>query len=156
FIAAFIGSPAMNLVEATYEDGAVRFGQYSVPVATPPAAPRFVLGIRPESFEDAVFAPGLPTVDVHVTVLEELGSDAHVFFTVDAAPMTAEVLESASEQGLLPGAGALFTARVDARTSARMGGPLELAVDPARFHYYDPVTGDRLSAAGTRELAAIT
>ncbi|MFL5927171.1 MAG: ABC transporter ATP-binding protein, partial [Gaiellaceae bacterium] len=149
FIAAFIGSPAMNLVEATYEDGAVRFGQYSVPVATPPAARRFVLGIRPESFEDAVFAPGLPTVDVHVTVLEELGSDAHVFFMVDAAPMTAEVLESASDQGLLPGAGALFTARVDARTSARMGGRLELAVDPARFHYYDPVTGDRLSAAGT-------
>src|SRR5213080_406149 len=78
FIAAFIGSPAMNLVEATYEDGAVRFGQYRVPVATPPAADRFVLGIRPESFEDAAFAPGLPTIPVHVTVLEELGSDAHV------------------------------------------------------------------------------
>jgi multiple sugar transport system ATP-binding protein len=156
FIAAFIGSPAMNLVEATYEDGAVRFGQYSVPVATPPAASRFVLGVRPESFEDAAFAPGLPTIDVQVTVLEELGSDAHVFFTVDAPPMTAEVLESASEQGLLPGTGALFTARVDARTRARMGGRLELAVDPARFHYYDPVTGDRLSAAGTQELAGIT
>jgi multiple sugar transport system ATP-binding protein len=156
FIAAFIGSPSMNLVEATYEDGAVRFGQYSVPVSTPPGASRFVLGVRPESFEDAAFAPGLPTIDVRVTVLEELGSDAHVFFTVDAPPMTAEVLESASDQGLLPGAGALFTARVDARTGARMGGPLELAVDPARFHYYDPVTGDRLSAAGTQELVGIT
>jgi len=156
FIAAFIGSPSMNLVEATYEDGFVRFGQYSVPVAEPPAASRFVLGVRPENFEDAAFAPGLPTIDVQVTVLEELGSDAHVFFTVDAPPVTAEVLESASDQGLLPGAGALFTARVDARTSARMGGHLELAVDPARFHYYDPVTGDRLSAAGTQELAGIT
>jgi multiple sugar transport system ATP-binding protein len=156
FIAAFIGSPAMNLVEATYENGAVRFGQYSVPVATPPAASRFVLGVRPESFEDAAFAPGLPTIDVQVTVLEELGSDAHVFFTVDAPPVTAEVLESASDQGLLPGAGALFTARVDARTGAHMGGRLELAVDPARFHYYDPVTGDRLSAAGTQELVGIT
>jgi hypothetical protein len=70
--------------------------------------------------------------------------------------VTAEVLESASDQGLLPGAGALFTARVDARTGARMGGRLELAVDPARFHYYDPVTGDRLSAAGTQELVGIT
>jgi multiple sugar transport system ATP-binding protein len=156
FIAAFIGSPAMNLVEGTYENGAVRFGQYSVPVAEPPSASRFVLGVRPESFEDAAFAPGLPTIDVQVTVLEELGSDAHVFFTVDAPPMTAEVLESASDQGLLPGAGALFTARVDARTRARMGGRLELAVDPARFHYYDPVTGDRLSAAGTQELVGIT
>jgi multiple sugar transport system ATP-binding protein len=156
FIAAFIGSPAMNLVEATYEDGAVRFGQYSVPVPTAPAASRFVLGIRPESFEDAAFAPGLPTIEVQVAVLEELGSDAHVFFTVEAPQVSAEVLESASEQGLLPGEGALFTARVDARTAARMGGTLELAVDPARFHYYDPVTGDRVSAAGTQELAGIT
>ncbi|HWJ31840.1 MAG TPA: sn-glycerol-3-phosphate ABC transporter ATP-binding protein UgpC [Gaiellaceae bacterium] len=155
FIAAFIGSPAMNLVEATYEDGAVRFGQFSVPVGRPPAERRFVLGIRPESFEDAAFAPGLPTIRVQVTVLEELGSDAHVFFTVDAAPVTAEVLEAASDQGLLPGTGALFTARVDARTAARIGGTLELAVDPARFHYYDPVTGDRLSAAGAPELVAV-
>src|SRR5438067_9212762 len=82
FIAAFIGSPSMNLVEATYDDGAVRFGQYRVPLAARPATGRFVLGIRPESFEDAAFAPGLPTIRVQVAVVEELGSDAHVFFTV--------------------------------------------------------------------------
>jgi multiple sugar transport system ATP-binding protein len=152
FIAAFIGSPAMNLVEATYEDGMVCFGQYRVPAPAPPVAGQFVLGIRPESFEDAAFAPGLPTIPVQVAVVEELGSDAHVFFTVDAAPVTAEVLEAASDQGLLPGVGALFTARVDARTTARVGGTLELAVDPARFHYYDPSTGDRLKAAGAPEL----
>jgi multiple sugar transport system ATP-binding protein len=156
FIAAFIGSPAMNLVEATYDDGAVCFGQYRVPVATPPPADRFVLGIRPESFEDAAFAPGLPTIRVQVSVLEELGSDAHVFFNVDAAPMTAEVLEAASEQGLLPGEGALFTARVDARTSARVGASFELAVDPGRFHYYDPAGGERLSAAGAPALAGVS
>jgi multiple sugar transport system ATP-binding protein len=151
FIAAFIGSPAMNLVEATYEDGAVRFGQYRVPLAEPPARTSFVLGIRPESFEDAAFAPGLPKITVQVAVLEELGSDAHVFFHVDAPPMTAEVLESASEQGLLDDR-ALFTARVDARTKARVGGTLELAVDPARFHFFDPATGDRLVPAGAQEL----
>ena len=155
FIAAFIGSPAMNLVEATYEDGAVRFGQYQVPLAAPPAGDRFVLGIRPESFEDPAFAPGLPTIRAQVAVVEELGSDAHVFFTVDAAPMTAEVLEAASDQGLLPGSGSLFTARVDARTAARVGGTLELAVDPARFHYYDAATGERLAAAGAPELAGV-
>jgi len=156
FIAAFIGSPAMNLVEATYDDGAVCFGQYRLPVPTPPPAGRFVLGIRPESFEDSAFAPGLPTIPARVSVLEELGSDAHVFFEVDAAPMTAEVLEAASDQGLLPGTGALFTARVDARTSARVGATLELAVDPARFHYYDPESGDRLSAAGAPALAGVS
>jgi multiple sugar transport system ATP-binding protein len=47
---------------------------------------------------------------------------------------------------------ALFTARVDARTAARVGGTLQLAVDPARFHFFDPATGDRLSTAGTPEL----
>jgi multiple sugar transport system ATP-binding protein len=152
FIAAFIGSPAMNLVEATIEGDAVRFGQYRVPLATRPEADSVVLGIRPESFEDAAFAPGRPTISVQVEVLEELGSDAHVFFTVDAPPMTAEVLESASEGGLLPVDRALFTARVDARTAARVRGPLELAVDASRFHFFDPQTGDRLQTAAAPQL----
>ena len=80
-----------------------------------------ILGIRPESFEDAAFAPGLPTIEVVVEVLEDLGSDAHVFFTVDARSITAEVLEAA-RRGATPADrrhGALFTARVDARTTAR-------------------------------------
>jgi multiple sugar transport system ATP-binding protein len=152
FIAAFIGSPAMNLVEATIEGDAVRFGQYRVPLATRPEADSVVLGIRPESFEDAAFAPGRPTISVQVEVLEELGSDAHVFFTVDALPMTAEVLESASEGGLLPVDRALFTARVDARTAARVRGPLELGVDASRFHFFDPQTGDRLQTAAAPQL----
>src|SRR4051812_36932910 len=74
FIAAFIGSPAMNLVEATVEGNEVAFGQYRVPLATSREPGRVVLGIRPESFEDAAFAPGLPTLDVSVEVVEELGS----------------------------------------------------------------------------------
>jgi multiple sugar transport system ATP-binding protein len=155
FIAAFIGSPAMNLVEATYEDGAVRFGQYRVPLATAPAAGRFVLGIRPESFEDATFAPGLPTIEVDVAVVEELGSDAHVFFQVDAPPITAEVLESAADGALLPSNQALFTARVDARTTARVGERLKLAVDPARFHFFNPDTGERFRTTGAPELAGV-
>ena len=145
FVAAFIGSPAMNLVEATVEGGEVAFGQFRVPLAAPAPPGRVVLGIRPESFEDAAFAPGLPTLDVRVEVLEELGSDAHVFFHVDAPPVTAEVLE-ARDEGLLPGDQALFTARVDARTGARVGGTLRLAVDPARFHFFDPASGDRIGA----------
>jgi multiple sugar transport system ATP-binding protein len=80
-------------------------------------------------------------------VLEELGSDAHVFFRVDAAPITAEVLESTAGDGaLLAADGALFTARVDTRTAARVGGRLELAVDPARFQFFDGDTGARLAA----------
>ncbi len=152
FIAAFIGSPAMNLVEAVVDGSAVRFGQYLVPLNRPPRADRVVLGIRPESFEDAAFAPGLPTVRVEVEVLEELGSDAHVFFHVDAPPVTAEVLEAASDGGLLPETRAFFTARVDARTGGRVGSMLELAVDPARFHYFDP--GHRRAARPRRRRGA--
>ncbi len=154
FIAAFIGSPAMNLVAGTVEGGSVHFGQFTVPVSAPPTVGPVVVGIRPESFEDAAFAPGMPTISARVEVLEELGSDAHVFFQVDAPPMTAEVLETASEEGLLPADRALFTARVDARTGARVGAELELAVDPASFHFFDPDSGARLEAVAAPTLAA--
>ena len=55
---------------------------------------------------------------------------------------------------LLPSDQALFTARVDARTRPRVGGAIELAVDPARFHFFDPDTGERLDGARRAELAA--
>jgi multiple sugar transport system ATP-binding protein len=152
FIAAFIGSPAMNLVEATYEGKHLRFGQFSVPVASGPPQERVILGIRPETFEDAALARGLPTITARVEVVEELGSDTHLFFNVDAPPMTAEVLESPSEEGLLPTDKALFTARVDARTGAQVGARVELAVDPARFHYFDPESGARLEPAARAAL----
>jgi multiple sugar transport system ATP-binding protein len=64
------------------------------------------------------------------------------------------VLELASEEGLLPADRALFTARVDARTRAQVGQPLELAVDPARLHFFDPETGARLDLAAAPALAA--
>ena len=85
-------------------------------------------------------------------MVEELGSDTHLFFHVAAPPMTAEVLESASEEGLLPADEALFTARVDARSAAAVGGTVTLAVDPARFHYFDPDSGARLEPAAQPSL----
>jgi multiple sugar transport system ATP-binding protein len=165
FVAGFIGSPAMNLVEATVDAGVVRFAGYQVPLARARAVPDgpVILGIRPEAFEDTAFAPGLPTIEVAVEVLEDLGSDAHVFFTVDARSITAELLEAAAddEQSLIADGGALFTARVDARTAARVGDRLELAVDSERLHFFDPQTGARLvpqnaHGAAAAELAAAT
>jgi multiple sugar transport system ATP-binding protein len=156
FIAAFIGSPAMNLVEAAYDGEALSFGQYRVPLADGPEQERVILGIRPESFEDARFAPGLPTVEARVAVVEDLGSDIHLFFHVDAPPMTAEVLESASEESLLAVDQALFTARVDARSDAAVGRTVTLAVDPSRFHFFDPASGSRLEPAAEPALAAAT
>jgi len=152
FVAAFIGSPAMNLVEATIEGDAVAFGQYRVPLGRGrprTGAQRVVLGIRPETFEDVAFAqPGQPTIDVELTVVEELGSDAHVLFPVQAPRISAESLQAQAEDAmLLADEQSLFTARVDPRTGARPGGRLTLAVDPARFHFFEPETGESLLQA---------
>jgi multiple sugar transport system ATP-binding protein len=151
FVAAFIGSPAMNLVEATIDGDVVAFGQYRVPLdpgRPRPDVQRVVLGIRPEAFEDAAFAqPGQSTIDVELTVVEELGSDAHLLFPVRAPQITAESLQAQAEDAtLLADEESLFTARVDPRTSARPAGRLTLAVDPARFHFFDPDTGESLLA----------
>ena len=158
FIAAFIGSPAMNLVEATVDEAGARFGQFHVSFGdegAPTGLPdRVVLGIRPEAFEDASFAPALPRIPVRVEVLEELGSDAHVFFHVDAAPITAEIVETGTTEGL-PDTRALFTARVDARTHAGVGDTIELAVDPRRFHFFDPASGARLESRSAPAYASV-
>jgi multiple sugar transport system ATP-binding protein len=162
FVAGFIGSPAMNLVEATIDNGDVVFGEFRVPLADtrrPVArAGRVALGIRPESFEDAAFAASeLPILDVRVVVLEELGSDAHVYFSVDAPRITSEVLEAEgeSDEGLVAEPATLLNARVDPRTAARVGGTLRLAVDPSRFHFFDPDTGASLVHARPSDVAAL-
>ena len=156
FIAAFIGSPTMNLVHATVDADGLQFGQFHVPFAAGRRPDGLgdvvVLGIRPEVFEDAAFAPGLPTISVSVEVLEELGSDAHVFFHVDASPISAEIIEAGEVDGL-PDGRALFTARVDAQSTAQVGETVELALDPRRFHFFDPESGARLSGRGAAVLA---
>jgi len=155
FVAAFIGSPAMNLVEADVAGGELRFGGYTIPLAaaaTPPAG-RVVAGLRPEAFEDGAFAdPSLPRLDVRVEVVEELGADTHVLFSVDAPRVeVAEVREAAGDDDALVAVeGSLFTARVDPGTAARPGTPLRLAVDPSRFHYFSPETGLRLEPSRER------
>jgi multiple sugar transport system ATP-binding protein len=152
FVAGFIGSPAMNLVDATIQGDEVVFGQFRVPLdpdRRPQAAGArsVVLGMRPESFEDASFATrDLPTIEADVVVLEELGSDAHVFFHVDAARITPEAIEAEGEDQaeLVAEPGALLNARIDPRTAGRVGRSLRLVVDPARFHFFDPGTGASL------------
>jgi multiple sugar transport system ATP-binding protein len=151
FVAAFIGSPAMNLVEADVDGSSVAFGGFRIPL---PAqfgdlkAGRVVLGIRPESFEDAAFAePSLPQIEVDVKVLEELGSDTHVIFPIDAPRVeTEEVRETleGEEDLLLASDHAVFNARVDPRSAASPGAPLRLAVDASRFHFFDPGTGENI------------
>jgi len=158
FVAAFIGSPSMNLVEAELSDGAVVFGGHRIPLPAgeQPDLSRAIVGIRPEAFEDAAFADAsLPQLDVEIQVVEDLGPDAHLIFAVDAPPVdVSEVREAAGdEEVLLPSDRARFTARVHPETSARVGRPLRLAIDPARFHFFDPESGLRLERAAAPALA---
>ncbi|HXF57565.1 MAG TPA: sn-glycerol-3-phosphate ABC transporter ATP-binding protein UgpC [Actinomycetota bacterium] len=169
FVAAFIGSPSMNLVEATVAEGAVEFAGHRVPLSprrrpgAPPGA-RVILGIRPEAFEDAAFSPpGLPELRVRVTVLEELGAMAHVVFALDAPKVDLDAVRAAADvsedTAPLVGEGeaqVLFTARVDPRTSARPGQFVRLTVNPDLFHFFDPATGKALLEATPAPLEART
>jgi multiple sugar transport system ATP-binding protein len=150
YVAAFIGTPAMNLVEASIDGGEAVFGQFRLPL-DPSRRPatgsgsRIVLGIRPEAFEDAAAArPGAPAIEVVPAVVEELGSDAHVFFPVDASKLSPETAGKGDDASLLADEQALFSARVDPRTGAQVGERLRLAVDPSRFHFFDRETGASL------------
>jgi multiple sugar transport system ATP-binding protein len=161
YVAAFIGSPAMNLVEATVADGMVEFGGFRIPLAAgglPADAPsRVIVGIRPEAFEDASLADSsLPQVEVQVDVIEDLGPDTHLIFQVDVPPVdVTEVREAAGdEDALLQVDKAVFTARVDPQTSARPGRRVMLSVDPARFHFFDLATGARIAHAASPVLAS--
>jgi multiple sugar transport system ATP-binding protein len=164
FVAAFIGTPAMNLVEATIDGDEILFGGFRLRLderRRPQDSPaKVILGIRPEAFDETGGAGSSP-LEVTPAVVEELGSEAHVFFPVDAPPVTAEGLERSDEEAtLLPDSKALFAARVGPTTPARVGAPIRLAVDPTRLHFFDPRTGARLSvdaedrdAAPAEELA---
>jgi multiple sugar transport system ATP-binding protein len=158
FVAGFIGSPAMNLVEATVAGDELRFGGHRLPL--PPGASldgyrdrSVILGIRPSDFEDADVwhDERLPVIEVTADVVEDLGSEAHVLFTVEAPPVQVEGVAEDPEAGtpipLVAGEGtSVFTAAVDARTAARAGRRVRLSVEPAHLHFFDRETGQVIRA----------
>jgi multiple sugar transport system ATP-binding protein len=160
FVAAFIGSPSMNLVEARVTNGTVTFGSYSLPIPaglelSGHAGGTVVLGVRPSDFEDAdVWSSDLPTIEARVDVTEELGSEVHLLFTVDAPPIiTEDTLAAATAEEsdevipLIAVEGkSSFTAQVDARTAARPGGLVRLSIDPRRLYFFSRETGLALGA----------
>jgi multiple sugar transport system ATP-binding protein len=160
FVAAFIGSPSMNLVDAEVDQDAVTFGGHRLPLSADRAPDEVagghvILGIRPQYFEDAAYAdPELPTIEVEPTVVEELGSATHVIFAVEAPPVDADSVRATTAEHetavlLADERNALFTAEVSERTKARVGAPLQLAVDSSRFQFFHPSTGERLRRAAS-------
>jgi multiple sugar transport system ATP-binding protein len=153
FVAAFIGSPSMNLVDAQVEDSSLRFAGFEIPLANSSpdlrSGRQVILGIRPTDFEhDQSAEPDLPRIHLRPEVVEDLGSESHVIFTIDAPRVSADAVLAAIEtteedEGKLfaDDQRAVFTARLDARRGVSAGSELLLAVDHRRFHFFDPATG---------------
>ena len=122
FVAGFIGSPAMNLVQLEASNGQVEFG--NTVLSAPGAAGGTTLGIRPEDIEFVGEGGG---VEITIDVVEELGADAYVYATAELAgrPQTIVV-------------------RVDGRTPPARGQRLNIAPKLQHVHLFDTETGLRL------------
>jgi multiple sugar transport system ATP-binding protein len=156
FVAAFIGSPSMNLVEARVADGHLRFADFALPLGPLGAdaaklPERVILGVRPEHFAE-VDDGADPAWSIHgeVTVEENLGVEMLVFFPVNAAPVETDEIVSireGDEEGLLAEERrALFTARLPSGRRRLAGKKIRLALDPERCYFFDPDTGESLLA----------
>jgi multiple sugar transport system ATP-binding protein len=128
FVAGFIGSPQMNLIEATAVDGHAEIGGYQVPLDPTShrrATGRVTVGVRPEAWKVVPASEGgLP---IQVTVVEELGADAFVYGTcdVEGTPNTVIV-------------------RVAGRDAVRKGDTVHVSTDPASVHLFDTDSGQRI------------
>ncbi len=163
FVGGFIGSPAMNMLEATLErengglsakvgSQSISLGQHILDAR--PALARFesrklVLGIRPEDLEDAAHATDRPSDEClrgRVSLTEALGSEIMVHFTTDAAPaFTEDVRELArdagDEQAAAEAGEATLVGRFDPRSKVRVGEDATVAVDTRSLHFFDAETG---------------
>ena len=162
FVAGFIGSPAMNMFEATFDDGWLRVGSQRLrlpddtldrhPALRDFAGRSLAAGIRPEDLEDAALADDADPdrrLTATAELVEAMGSDVFVHFTIDAPPVvteeTRELAEDMDEAGDAAPPGSRFVARCSPRTEAKAKERIDLAVDTSRFHFFDPNTGTTLT-----------
>jgi multiple sugar transport system ATP-binding protein len=156
FVAAFIGSPSMNLVEAHVANGSLSFAGFSLPLAelgddAAKLPERVILGVRPEHFAEIENSDSAPwSISGEVTVEENLGAEVLVFFPIDAAPVETDeivsIRESEEEALLVQEARALFTAKLPSGTRRLIGKKIRLALNPERCYFFDPATGESLVA----------
>jgi multiple sugar transport system ATP-binding protein len=150
FVAAFIGSPSMNLFEAQLAfngDGAsVKLGSQTLTLAPESLAARpglrdydgkkLVIGIRPEDFEDAAFAGNVregATLKSEVQLIEALGSEIMVHFQLDAPTVDSGDPDAVEETG----ATANTVGRFHPRSRVRIGDPVDIAVSTENMHFFD-------------------
>ncbi len=172
FVAGFIGSPSMNFLVATLENG-----KLSTPIGDIPLTPehkralerqnldrQVIVGLRPEDFEDASLVEEREktyggTFDATVDVLESMGSDVFAYFTLQGGRATsAELEELARDSGsseVAADADQVVT-RLDPATRAREGEQLTVWFDARKVHVFDPHSGENVTTeavAGTRDEA---
>jgi len=162
FVAGFIGSPAMNFLSGTLEDGMLRtsLGDFRLSdqlrreVEGSGSGRSVIVGLRPENFEDAALVsadarPNGITFRTSIDVLESLGSDVYVYFTHgrEQGVTAAELDELARDSGRADtgGSGDTVVVRLDAATRIREGQEAELWVNGRAMHVFDPATGRNLS-----------
>ncbi|MFB8761400.1 ABC transporter ATP-binding protein [Nocardiopsis alba] len=168
FVAGFIGSPAMNFIDAELvrenDEVVLKFAEHRLPVPASVIDSRpnlsdyvgrsLILGIRPSDFSDAELdGNGDPRVEVTADVTEELGTEINVIFSVNAPPVRHEDAaalakdaagddEESAEAGLPIGDDRTqFTARVSPRSSVKPGSTISLAVDVSQLHFFDQTSG---------------
>jgi multiple sugar transport system ATP-binding protein len=154
FVAEFIGSPAMNLVEATVEDGLVHVGPHRLSIdgkregLAGYRGRQVAIGIRPEDLEDASLVGETrenATLDTVVDIREDMGSEVFVHFGIDAVPVSTEDVREAAEDEVIEPERRQFVARIARESRAREGDRLRLAVRTDRLHFFDLESGARIS-----------
>jgi multiple sugar transport system ATP-binding protein len=163
FVASFIGTPPMNLVEAVVhvnQDAvSVTIGPTTIPVG-PSALVRYpgvrgcdgrtvVLGMRAEDLHPAALHPDFPTFDARIDLVEALGSGVMAYFTIDAKAVRTEA-HAMKEDAPTEGSGSIAGARPNLiahfppRVVLRIGDSVPVAVDPDNLHFFDQETGAAL------------
>ena len=158
FVAGFIGSPAMNFVYATIDvsekETKLTFGDSNIVSSDAPKSlsdfngKEIVLGIRPEAFEDSVYANDkefTEQININVSLLEQLGSDTYIHFYKYIPPVQTkaieEILADEGEDISALGTETKFIARINPNATIEEGQNINLAIDPSKLHYFDPETG---------------
>jgi multiple sugar transport system ATP-binding protein len=136
FVAGFIGSPAMNLLPATVDEGGATHGSLTIPLTLGQryalTSDAVTIGVRPEAWVVQANGDGERGLDVTIAVVEELGSESFLYCTDPAA----------ETNGL--GVGPQVVARTDGLSSSSPGDRVSLVPLPDRLHLFDSATGARL------------
>jgi len=163
FVAGFIGSPSINLVESELARSnghlEVSLGEHKLAVDDKIARNRsglgdyvgkkIILGIRPEDFEDAALEPDAPAdrrIKVTADLTEPLGSEVLVHFGTEATAVvsSAAAADAGEDADIRLGEEDEVTTRLIARVSPKshvaLGQQIELAVDTTRLYFFDPET----------------